>query len=94
MILHYVIVQPSRIKFRDNEKTIQNFRKLGSPTYFATHNNVSGYFTDKKAWMRWALTVDNGFPFTSTVNVSSFSVVIKLPNHDRFVNSGDESGVK
>lgn len=44
--------------------------------------------------MRCALTVANGFPFTRTVNVSSFSVVIKFPNHDRFVSSGDESGVK
>lgn len=51
-------------------------------------------FTDKKAWIKWALTVASGFPLTNTVNVSSFSVVIKLPNQDRFVSSGDESGVK
>lgn len=50
--------------------------------------------TDKNAWIKWAFTVDSGFPFTSTVNVSSFSVVIKLPNQERFVSSGDESGVK
>lgn len=50
--------------------------------------------TDRKAWIRWAFTVDKGFPFTRTVNVSSFSVVIRLPNQDRFVSSGDESGVK
>lgn len=50
--------------------------------------------TDKNACMRWALTVASGFPLTSTVNVSSFSVVIKLPNQERFVSSGDESGVK
>lgn len=28
------------------------------------------------------------------MNVSSFSVVIKLPNQDRLVSSGDESGVR
>lgn len=28
------------------------------------------------------------------MNVSSFSVVIRFPNHERFVSSGDESGVK
>lgn len=28
------------------------------------------------------------------VNVSSFSVVIRLPNHDFFVSSGEESGVR
>lgn len=50
--------------------------------------------TDKKAWIKCAFTVDSGFPFTRTVNVSSFSDVIKLPNHDRFVSSGEESGVK
>lgn len=44
--------------------------------------------------MRCALTVDSGFPFTSIVNVSSFSVAIKFPNHDFFVSSGDDSGVK
>lgn len=43
--------------------------------------------------MRSALTEARGFPFTSTVNVSSFSDVIRLPNHDFFVNSGDDSGV-
>ena len=35
----------------------------------------------------------NGFPFTIMVYVSSFSVDIKLPNQDRFVNSGEGSGV-
>lgn len=50
--------------------------------------------TDRKACIRWAFTVDKGFPLTNTVNVSSFSVVIRLPNQDRFVSSGDESGVK
>lgn len=50
--------------------------------------------TDRNAWIKWALTVASGFPLTSTVNVSSFSVVIKFPNHDRLVSSGDESGVK
>ena len=35
----------------------------------------------------------NGFPLTIIVYVSSFSVDIKLPNHDRFVNSGEGSGV-
>lgn len=52
------------------------------------------YFTDKNACIKSALTLANGFPLTSIVNVSSFSVAIKLPNHDLFVNSGDESGVK
>ena len=40
------------------------------------------------------MTVASGFPFTRIVNVSSFSVVIKLPNQDFFVSSGDDSGVK
>ena len=31
----------------------------------------------------------NIFPLTIMVYVSSFSVDIKLPNQDRFVNSGD-----
>lgn len=44
--------------------------------------------------IKWALTVARGFPFTNIVNVSSFSVVIKLPNHDFLVSSGEESGVK
>lgn len=57
-------------------------------------NAIEHLLTDRNACMRWALTVANGFPFTSTVNVSSFSVVIKLPNQDRLVSSGDESGVK
>ena len=35
----------------------------------------------------------NGFPLTIMVYVSSFSVDIKLPNQDRFVNSGEGSGV-
>ena len=50
--------------------------------------------TERKACIKCALTVANGFPLTRIVKVSSFSVVIKLPNHERFVNSGDESGVK
>jgi len=55
-------------------------------------NNI--VLTDKKACIKSALTVANGFPFTNIVNVSSFSVVIRLPNQDFFVNSGDDSGVK
>ena len=51
-------------------------------------------FTDKNACIRWALTVANGLPLTKTVNVSSFSVVIRLPNQDFFVSSGDDSGVR
>ena len=35
----------------------------------------------------------NGFPFTIMVYVSSLSVDMRLPNHDRFVSSGDGSGV-
>lgn len=35
-----------------------------------------------------------GFPLTKIVKVSSFSVVIRLPNQERLVNSGDDSGVK
>lgn len=50
--------------------------------------------TDKKACIKSALTLANTFPFTRMVNVSSFSVVIKLPNHDFFVSSGEESGVR
>lgn len=44
--------------------------------------------------MRSALTEASGFPLTNIVKVSSFSVVIKFPNHDFFVNSGEDSGVK
>ena len=44
--------------------------------------------------MRSAFTDANGFPLTRTVNVSSFSDVIRLPNHDFLVNSGDDSGVR
>jgi hypothetical protein len=44
--------------------------------------------------MRCAFTVDSGLPFTRIVNVSSFSVAIRLPNHDFFVNSGEDSGVR
>lgn len=57
--------------------------------------NKYGYMlTDKKAWIKSAFTLANGFPLTRTVNVSSFSVVIRLPNHDLFVNSGEDSGVR
>lgn len=50
--------------------------------------------TDRNAWMRSAFTDANGFPLTRTVKVSSFSDVIRLPNHDFLVNSGDDSGVR
>lgn len=50
--------------------------------------------TDRKAWIRSALTEARGFPLTSTVNVSSFSEVIRLPNQDFFVSSGEDSGVR
>ena len=49
--------------------------------------------TERKAWMRSALMDANGFPLTIMVYVSSFSVDIKLPNQERFVNSGEGSGV-
>lgn len=44
--------------------------------------------------MRSALTEARGLPFTRTVIVSSFSEVMRLPNHDFLVSSGDDSGVK
>lgn len=50
--------------------------------------------TDRNAWIRSALTVASGLPLTRIVNVSSFSVVIREPNQDFFVSSGDDSGVK
>lgn len=50
--------------------------------------------TDKNAWMRSALTEASGLPLTSTVKVSSFSEVIKLPNQDFLVSSGEDSGVR
>lgn len=50
--------------------------------------------TDKKACIRSAFTLARGLPFTNIVNVSSFSVVIKLPNQDFLVNSGEDSGVR
>lgn len=50
--------------------------------------------TDKKACIRSALTDANGFPLTSIVKVSSFSVVIRFPNQDFLVSSGEDSGVK
>ena len=49
--------------------------------------------TERKAWMRSALILAKGFPFTTTVYVSSFSVDIRLPNQDLFVSSGEDSGV-
>lgn len=49
--------------------------------------------TERKAWMRSALILARGFPFTTTVYVSSFSVDIRLPNQDLFVSSGEDSGV-
>lgn len=48
---------------------------------------------ESRAWIKSAFTVDNGFPVIKIVNVSSFSDAIKLPNHDFFVNSGEDSGV-
>jgi hypothetical protein len=54
----------------------------------------SELITDRKACIRSALTVASGFPLTRMVNVSSFSVVIRLPNQDFLVSSGDDSGVK
>lgn len=50
--------------------------------------------TDKNAWIKWALTVAMGLPLTRIVKVSSFSVVMRFPNQERFVSSGDDSGVK
>jgi len=44
--------------------------------------------------MRSAFTVAKGFPLTSIVKVSSFSVVMRLPNQDFLVSSGDDSGVR
>ena len=51
------------------------------------------WLTERKAWMRSALILARGFPFTTTVYVSSFSVDIRLPNQDLFVSSGEDSGV-
>jgi len=50
--------------------------------------------TDKKAWIRSAFTVANGFPRTKIVYASSRSDPIKLPNQERFVSSGEPSGVR
>lgn len=44
--------------------------------------------------MRSAFTVARGFPFTKIVKVSSFSVVMRLPNQDFLVSSGEDSGVR
>lgn len=45
--------------------------------------------------MRSALTVASGFPLTKAVKVSSLSADRRRePNHERFVSSGDDSGVK
>lgn len=50
--------------------------------------------TERKAWIKSALTVAKAFPFTKIVKVSSFSVVMRLPNQDFLVSSGEDSGVK
>lgn len=52
-----------------------------------------GIITERSAWIKSALTVDNGFPVIKIVNVSSFSEAIKLPNQDFLVSSGEDSGV-
>lgn len=44
--------------------------------------------------MRSAFTVARGFPFTKIAKVSSFSVVMRLPNQDFLVSSGEDSGVR
>jgi hypothetical protein len=44
--------------------------------------------------MRSAFTDARGFPLTRIVNVSSFSVVMRLPNQDFLVSSGEDSGVR
>ena len=49
--------------------------------------------TERKAWMRSALICASALPFTMMVYVSSFSVDMRLPNHERFVSSGEDSGV-
>ena len=43
--------------------------------------------------MRSALIWLSPFPLTMMVYVSSFSVDMRLPNHERFVSSGEDSGV-
>lgn len=49
--------------------------------------------TERRAWIKSAFTVDNGFPVIKMVKVSSFSEAIKLPNQDFLVSSGEDSGV-
>lgn len=61
---------------------------------FSLVNSLDSRLTERNAWIRSALTVAKGFPLTRIVNVSSFSVVIREPNQDFFVSSGDDSGVK
>jgi len=50
--------------------------------------------TDRKAWIKSALTEARGFPLTRIVYVSSRSLPISVPNQERFVNSGEDSGVR
>ena len=50
--------------------------------------------TERNAWMRSALTEASGLPLTRMVYVSSRSLPIRVPNQERFVSSGDDSGVR
>ncbi len=43
--------------------------------------------------MRSALICESVLPLTMMVYVSSLSVDMSEPNHDRFVSSGEDSGV-
>ena len=55
---------------------------------------MSCRLTDRKAWIKSALTEARGFPLTRMVYVSSRSLPISVPNQERFVNSGEDSGVR
>lgn len=64
-------------------------------TMFLNYSRAQYAFllTESRACIKSAFTVDNGFPVIKMVNVSSFSEVIKLPNQDFLVISGEDSGV-
>ena len=62
--------------------------------YYFKENQIK-LLTDKNACIKSAFIMANGLSLITNVCCSqSFSEVIKFPNHDFFVSSGDESGVK
>lgn len=70
---------------------LQKKREMNeNPFRFSSFNEI---LTERKACTRSALMVLIPFPLTMMVYVSSFSVDMSELNHERFVISGEDSGV-